>query len=599
MSSSHSLQAAYQSFQAGNLQQARQQIRACITASSDANALHLGGVIEKAAGNFEQAATWLRQAAAMAPTNAEILNTLGIVETRLGNTVAAESSYRSALKAAPSFVPALLNLAHHLAQSASGATEAEAMARKIIQLQGKSGAGWAALGAALKSQSRFEEALSAFDQAAAQGATDPATWQNRAGVLLELGRTRETAEILDALAQAGIDNAALSYLRGRVHVEEGDIEAGATQMARSWTTQTSEHALRNLASVYWMQGDTGSFDALLEEALATQTPQLALIAVDLTRQSGRVERAAELFNSLNPEQQSTPGAQSLGALLAQETGALETAVERARSAIAEAPDSYGVRTNLIVPLLMLGDAQDALIEIEAAQRLAPLAQDLIAYQATAWRMLGRTEAYERLYDMERFVIPHQLEAPEGYASMADFNAALAAELDALRVYKAHPLDQSLRLGNQTPRDLLHESSPVIRSYFQALEKPIRAYMQAIGSDPDHPLTARNTGRFALKGSWSVRLASGGFHVNHVHPEGWISSAYYVEVPEGIETNADRAGWIKFGEPSFATPVPLPAEKWVCPKPGSLVLFPSYMWHGTEPIESGATRVTAPFDVLPV
>lgn len=598
MSSSPSLQAAYQSYQTGNMEQARQQIRACIQASPDANALHLGGVIEKAAGDFEQAAAWLRQAAQLAPTHAEILNTLGIVETRLGHTEDAEASYRSALKAAPGFIPALLNLAHHLAQSTSGAAEAETLARKIIQLQGNSGAGWAALGAALKSQSRFEEALNAFDQAAALGATDPATWQNRAGVLLELGRTAETVEILDALADAGVNNAALRYLRGRVHVEEGNIEAGAAHMAHSWTTQSSAHALRNLASVYWMQGDTAAFDALLEEALASQDPQLGLIAVDLTRQSGRVDRAAALFDALAPDQQAAPGAQSLGALLAQETGALDIAVERARRAIADTPDSYGVRTNLIVPLLMRGDAQDALAEIEAAQRLAPLAQDLIAYQATAWRMLGQTEAYERLYDMERFVIPHQLEAPEGYASMADFNTALAAELDALRVYKAHPLDQSLRLGNQTPRDLLHEASPVIRSYFRALEKPIRAYMEAIGADPDHPLTARNTGRFSLKGSWSVRLASGGFHVNHVHPEGWISSAYYVEVPDGIEHDENRAGWIKFGEPSFTTPMPLPAEKWVCPKPGSLVLFPSYMWHGTEPIESGATRVTAPFDVLP-
>ncbi|MEL7480360.1 MAG: putative 2OG-Fe(II) oxygenase [Pseudomonadota bacterium] len=41
------------------------------------------------------------------------------------------------------------------------------------------------------------------------------------------------------------------------------------------------------------------------------------------------------------------------------------------------------------------------------------------------------------------------------------------------------------------------------------------------------------------------------------------------------------------------------ERWIQPKAGRLVLFPSFVWHGTEPIRDGSVRVTAPFDVVPV
>jgi len=37
---------------------------------------------------------------------------------------------------------------------------------------------------------------------------------------------------------------------------------------------------------------------------------------------------------------------------------------------------------------------------------------------------------------------------------------------------------------------------------------------------------------------------------------------------------------------------------VKPKPGMLVLFPSYFWHGTVPFEDGGRRLTAAFDVVP-
>jgi hypothetical protein len=87
-------------------------------------------------------------------------------------------------------------------------------------------------------------------------------------------------------------------------------------------------------------------------------------------------------------------------------------------------------------------------------------------------------------------------------------------------------------------------------------------------------------------------------VNHLDPEGWISSCYYVTVPEVTKDQDARQGWIKFGEPALGLPLKDPVRRAVQPVPGRLVLFPSYMWHGTTPFHAPALRTTIAFDAVP-
>ena len=113
-----------------------------------------------------------------------------------------------------------------------------------------------------------------------------------------------------------------------------------------------------------------------------------------------------------------------------------------------------------------------------------------------------------------------------------------------------------------------------------------------------PLRSRNSGGYRIDGAWSVRLRPGGFHRDHFHPQGWLSSAFYVETPDAALDREDRSGWIRFGQPPYQTEPALPAEHFVRPKPGRLVLFPSYMWHGTVPFTTDERRMTIAFDVQP-
>ena len=108
---------------------------------------------------------------------------------------------------------------------------------------------------------------------------------------------------------------------------------------------------------------------------------------------------------------------------------------------------------------------------------------------------------------------------------------------------------------------------------------------------------RNRGTARIGEGWSVQLRRDGFHVNHVHPKGWISSAYYVSVPEEVRDTQLKSGWLKFGEPRYPVPTATP-DFTVQPAAGMLVLFPSYLWHGTTAIQGETPRTTIAFDALP-
>ena len=96
----------------------------------------------------------------------------------------------------------------------------------------------------------------------------------------------------------------------------------------------------------------------------------------------------------------------------------------------------------------------------------------------------------------------------------------------------------------------------------------------------------------LRRSWSCLLRPNGFHTNHIHPTGWISSAFYADVPAVVDNDQTREGWFKLGESSLGLGA---SDK---PERGMLVLFPSYFWHGTVPFGGSSTRLTVAFDVVP-
>jgi len=211
------------------------------------------------------------------------------------------------------------------------------------------------------------------------------------------------------------------------------------------------------------------------------------------------------------------------------------------------------------------------------------------YASIAWRQSGDPR-WQWLEGDERLVRIVDLRS-----KLPSFDA-LADRLRALHSCSGRYLDQSVRGGTQTDGPLLSRLDPPIRELRSAIVGAVEQYRSSLPPlDPTHPmLRHRREGRVRFAGSWSVRLQGAGFHSNHVHPQGWISSAFYVAVPGEL---TGEKGWLTLGEPQAELGIAMPPIRRIEPRPGQLVLFPSMMWHGTLPFDRGE-RITVAFDVAP-
>ncbi len=183
-------------------------------------------------------------------------------------------------------------------------------------------------------------------------------------------------------------------------------------------------------------------------------------------------------------------------------------------------------------LLATGEPQQAAELTTRLLETSPNDQHLLAVQTTAWRMLGDARHGEYC-DYAAMARGWVIDTPPGWSDLQGYLHDLARSLKALHGLHTHPLYQSLRHGSQTTQNLMYSNDPAIRAFFVAIDGPIRRHIEAIGRGGNDPLRRRNEGGYRIQGIWSVRLRSQGYHTNHVHPEGWLSSACYIELPRSM------------------------------------------------------------------
>lgn len=211
------------------------------------------------------------------------------------------------------------------------------------------------------------------------------------------------------------------------------------------------------------------------------------------------------------------------------------------------------------------------------------------YLALAWRMSGDPR-HTWLEGDARLVGVYDIGlAPSEIAALAD-------HLRQLHFATAAPLDQSVRGGTQTDGNLLLRAEAPIRDLRARLLAIVERHIaQLPPPESGHPTLLASRAPVRVAGAWSVRLTGAGFHTDHVHPQGWFSSALYLALPETLGDGAgDHAGWLSLGEARDLVPRLAPLRM-VEPQAGRLVLFPSTMWHGTRPFTAGE-RLTVAFDI---
>jgi Flp pilus assembly protein TadD len=481
-------------------------------------------------------------------------------------------------------------------------TLAEAVAREPLQAQA-----WHGLGQGRRALGDWEGAESAFAEATRLAPGDARAWINRAAVLRLLGRLELALDCLAHAERAGYDEPELADLRHGIWHDAGEV-GRAIAGARALVRRSPDHveAQASLAQLWWEHGDGEApsgdpFAEFLRAAhLRPRHRELHLRLAAMLTAASRADEALELLEPLQARSPDDPVLQwfradaharsARHALAGTLYRAAYRRLHRASTAYLSAYARHAFRVG--EPELALRCAADAIA-------LDPSDQEAWAHRATAWRLQDDPREYW-LCDYERQIAELEVDIPGGYADMAGFLAQLECRLADLHRAAREPLSQSVRSGSQTPGRLFGRNDPLLRDTEQVLRRAVECWVERLPSDPHHPFLSRRSPGIRFQGSWSVRLRSSGCHSNHIHTEGWLSSAFYVALPATVQggNGESRAGWIQFGQPLEDLGLALEPRRMIRPATGRLILFPSYMWHGTIPFSDVGERLTIAFDALP-
>lgn len=388
------------------------------------------------------------------------------------------------------------------------------------------------------------------------------------------------------------------HARRLVHLERfGEAEEALLHLLKSSPQDLEAHYL--LAQLRHIRGDKDFARSLHQASQALDSsPRLRVAHADLLRMAGQLDDAEELLRDIIAQSGLRPDAANALGLCLMDSGRYEEAVYFTGASAQALPDNANAAENHIAALLAAGEARAALPAIERIAAAHPEDLRWITYRADVARHCGESH-FDEWCNLDRVVRTFEISPPAGYRSIEEFHGVLRPAVEALHPHPAQPLDQCMRNGTQTrlgPVGAGH-AEPSIQALCAALAEPIRAYQAALGYDPTHPMLARNTAPAEVVAYWSVLFRRGGYNLNHIHPWGWVSAVYYVSVPGEVEDRQARSGWLKFGEPTHPTPAGKIAGH-VQPRPGLLVLFPAYLWHGTVPIRTDESRLSIAFDAVP-
>lgn len=241
---------------------------------------------------------------------------------------------------------------------------------------------------------------------------------------------------------------------------------------------------------------------------------------------------------------------------------------------------------------------------EAAISLLDEALTTDPWDIAAWALRGICwRVSEHPHSRERAEWLHEQAGLVQMRPLLARNGLLDDAIDVLRVLHetaAMPLGQSLRGGTQTRGILFLRTDPVLSELQSAIYKTIEAYRADLPSfASSHPLLRHRDAPWQLAGSWSVRMRGGGdYHTAHIHPQGIVSSALYMVLPEQIEVGA-RQGLLEIGRPPQDLGLNLSPIRTIEPRQAHLALFPSTLYHGTTQFGASASgeRLTVAFDVV--
>jgi uncharacterized protein (TIGR02466 family) len=275
------------------------------------------------------------------------------------------------------------------------------------------------------------------------------------------------------------------------------------------------------------------------------------------------------------------------------------AVELYAAARRAGAGSSGITRQHGIALLRHGQADASRQVLAESVAIDPDDQRAIAHLGVALAEAGSLDAAIELIGLHRHVHAVVLAPPEGFNANR-FHEALADDIRKHSQQRWEPAGLAAK-NAYLSGDLLADRTAAIVGFEQRLREAIDAFLvacrqrrQAGASDV---FLDNIPGDYRLH-VWATLAAQSGYIDTHIHEDSWLSGAYYVELPEAIDANDPTgAGWIEFGQPWAGLPQwPEHALRRVFPQVGTLLLFPSYLFHRTLPYTGPGERISISFDL---
>jgi hypothetical protein len=208
---------------------------------------------------------------------------------------------------------------------------------------------------------------------------------------------------------------------------------------------------------------------------------------------------------------------------------------------------------------------------------------------------GETTELASFLDVNRFVRCTEVTTTDDGICGEKFWEAIAASLLERRT------DHSWLEAAQSVRSMLY-----IDGLEQHYDKRVQRLLSEISRHVDcYVAELRTIGRGILPwipqkyhiNSWALISSGYGYNVPHIHQMGWITGVLYIAGPNEIGPDGYPVGALRIGPPEAAPNAVGWPDFAVAPKPGRLVLFPSYFTHWTVPVGKPALRISIAFDVI--
>ena len=440
----------------------------------------------------------------------------------------------------------------------------------------------------LEAAGRLEEARDAYDDALRMDPTSQSCAEGRARVAIQLSEDSAAEHCARALAFHERDPELQEQMIATAATKLGTaalplVEAYVGQHPRS----VGSHEL--LAELRAQAGDGERFADSYVDALRRH-PEDRLLWMSYWKSLTRAGQLTEALDSMDAQRLLFEGDRAFS-LLEINTANHAGLTDRAGKVLDRMDDRPDVQLARGQHRLQTGRPEEAAVLLESVTKNEPGNLSAWALLEVAWRLNG--DARHSWLVQPGLIGEHRLTL--GHAQLAD----IATMLRTIHQTRAQPLGQSVRGGTQTLGQLLVRTEPEVRLLAKALAAAIRQFVDALPPvDPRHPLLRHRDQGMAFGPSWSVRLPGGGYHAAHFHPGGILSSACYISLPEEVTGSPDQSGWLEIGRPPPELGLDLPPLTSFEPKAGHLVLFPSFLFHGTRPF-GGGERLTVAFDLVPV